>query len=91
MFDNREEETKREKDHERKAKYALLTAAVKRRDQASPSHPRLKLKTPSQTLLPMQPVRTLDKTMPEPAAPHKNIPKLWSVGTLRGGLSPGMP
>ena len=46
MFNNREEEAKREKDHEKKAKYALLAAAIKGRDQPSPSHPRLRLKTP---------------------------------------------
>ena len=29
MFNNREEEAKREKEHERKAKYAFLVAAIK--------------------------------------------------------------
>ena len=42
------------------------------------------------TLLPMQPVRTLGKGMPEPMAPHKSMSNLWSVGTLGDGLSPGM-
>ena len=46
MFNNREEETKREKDHKRKAKYVFLVAAIKGRDQPGPSHPRLGLKTP---------------------------------------------
>ena len=46
---------------------------------------------PPQTLLPMQPVRTLGKCMPKPMAPHKSKPNLWSVGTLEDGLSPGMP
>ena len=46
---------------------------------------------PPQTLLPMQPVRTLDKGMPEPVGPDKLIPNLWSVGTLEDGLSPGTP
>ena len=45
MFNNREEEAKREKERERKAKYAFLVAAVKRRDQPGPSHPRTGLKT----------------------------------------------
>ena len=35
----------REKDYERKAKYAFLVAAIKVRDQSSPSHPRPGLKT----------------------------------------------
>ena len=39
----------------------------------------------------MQRVRTLDKDMPRPVAPHKHMPNLWSVGALEGGLSPGMP
>ena len=35
VFSNREEEAKREKDRERKAKYAFLAAAIKGRDQPS--------------------------------------------------------
>ena len=46
MFNNREEEAKREKDHERKAKYVFLVAAIKGRDQPSPSHPKVGLKIP---------------------------------------------
>ena len=46
VFNNREEEAKREKEHERKAKYALLAAAIKERDQPGPSHPRTGLKIP---------------------------------------------
>ena len=46
---------------------------------------------PPRTLLPMQPVRTLGKDMPEPVAPHKNMTNLWSVGTLKDGLCPGTP
>ena len=46
MFNNREEEAKREKDRERKAKYTFLAAAIKGRDQPGPSHPRPGLKTP---------------------------------------------
>ena len=46
VFNNREEEAKREKDRERKAKYVLLAAAIKRRDQPGPNHPRLELKNP---------------------------------------------
>ena len=45
VFNNREEEAKREKDHERKAKYAFLAAVIKGRDQPGPSHPRPGLKT----------------------------------------------
>ena len=45
VFNNREEEAKREKEHERKAKYAFLVAAIKGRDQPGPSHPRPELKT----------------------------------------------
>ena len=82
VFNNREEEAKREKERERKAKYAFLVAAIKGLDQFGPSHPRTGLKTPSPpTLLPMQPVRTLGKSMPN----------LWPMGTLEDGLSPGMP
>ena len=44
-----------------------------------------------QTLLPMQPVRTLGKDMPKPMAPHKNMPNLWPMGALEDGLSPGTP
>ena len=90
VFDNREEEAKREKERERKAKYAFLAAAIKGRDQPGPSHPRTGLKTcpPTRTLLPMQPVRTLGKGMPKPMAPHKTMPNLWPVGTLEDGLSP---
>ena len=56
VFDTREEEAKREKERERKAKYAFLAAAIKGRDQPGPSHPRTGLKTcpPTRTLLPMQ-------------------------------------
>ena len=46
VFNNREEEAKREKEHERKAKYAFLVAAIKGRDQPGPSHPRTGVKTP---------------------------------------------
>ena len=46
MFNNKEE-AKRKKEHERKAKYAFLAAAIKKRDQPGPSHPRMGLKTPS--------------------------------------------
>ena len=46
MFNNREEEAKREKDHERKAKYVFLVTAIKGRDQPSPSHPKVGLKIP---------------------------------------------
>ena len=46
MFNNREEEAKREKDRKRKAKYAFLVAAIKGRDQPSPSHPKVGLKIP---------------------------------------------
>ena len=52
VFNNREEEAKREKEPERKAKYAFLVTAVKGRDQPGPSHPRMGLKThPTWTLL----------------------------------------
>ena len=44
-----------------------------------------------QTLLLMQPVRTLGKDMPKPMAPHKNMPNLWPMGALEDGLSPGTP
>ena len=46
VFKNREEEAKREKECERKAKYAFLAAAIKGRDQPGPSHPRTGVKTP---------------------------------------------
>ena len=91
MFNNREEEAKKEKERERKAKYAFLVAAIKGRDQPGPSYPRTGLKTSPQTLLLMQPVRTLGKVMPKPAAPHKSMPSLWPMGTLEDRLSPGMP
>ena len=45
VFNNREEEAKREKERERKAKYAFLAAAIKGRDQPGPSHPRTGLKS----------------------------------------------
>ena len=41
---NNKEEAKRKKEHERKAKYAFLVAAIKGRDQVGPSHPRMGLK-----------------------------------------------
>ena len=43
VFNDREEEAKREKERERKAKYRA--AAIKERDQPGPSHPRTGLKT----------------------------------------------
>ena len=46
VFNNREEEAKREKDRKRKAKYAFLVAAIKGRDQPSPSDPRPGLRNP---------------------------------------------
>ena len=46
--------------------------------RCTPSRP-----TPSPwTLLPMQPVRTLGKGIPKPAASHKSMPNLWPMGTL---------
>ena len=47
VFNNIDEEAKREKECERKAKYALLAAAIKERDQPGPSNPRTGLKTPA--------------------------------------------
>ena len=44
VFNNSEEEAKREKERERKAEYAFLVAAIKGRDQVGPSHPRMGLK-----------------------------------------------
>ena len=46
VFNNREEEAKREKERERKAKYAFLVAAIKGQDQPGPSHPRPGLRNP---------------------------------------------
>ena len=40
VFNNREEEAKREKDRKRKAKYAFLVAAIRDEIQPCPSHPR---------------------------------------------------
>ena len=37
VFSNKEDEAKRKKERERKAKYAFLAAAVKKRDQPGPS------------------------------------------------------
>ena len=94
VFNNREEEAKREKEGESKAKYAFLAAAIKGRNQPSPSHPRKGLKTPpppTWTLLPMQPVRTLGKGMAKPVTPHKSMLNLWPLGTLEDELSPGTP
>ena len=88
MFNKREEEAKREKERERKAKYALLAAAIKERDQPGPSHPKTGLKTPPG---PCFRCRTLGKDMPKPTAPHKNMPNLWPMGTLEDGLSLEMP
>ena len=65
------------------------------RSEISPAQvipdPGLRLHPTPQTLLLMQPVRTLGKGMSEPADPHKIVPNLWSMGILEGGLSPGMP
>ena len=61
------------------------------REEISPAQviPKWGLRSPG-TLLPMQPVRTLGKGMPELTAPHKSMPNLWSMGTLEDGLFPGM-
>ena len=95
MFNNREEEAKREKDCERKAKYAFLVAAIKGRDQPSPSHPIPGLKTttphPAPNLASDAASQDTGQRMPEPMAPHKSMPNLWSMGTLEDGLFPGTP
>ena len=94
MFNNREEETKREKDRERKAKYAFF-ASSNYGTRFSPAQVipdwNLRCSPLPKTLLPVQPVRTLGKGMPQPVAPHKSMPNLWPVGTLEDGLSPGTP
>ena len=92
MFNNSEEEAKREKERERKAKYAFLAAAIKGGDQAGPSHPRTGLKNP-----PLRDPAT-DATSQDTGqrhaqtcGPNKSMPNLWPVGSLEDGLSPGMP
>ena len=90
MFNNREEEAKREKDRERKAKYAFLVAAIKGRDQPSPSDPRPGLRNP---LDPASDATSQDtgQRHARTHGPHKSVPNLWSMGRLEDGLSPGMP
>ena len=92
VFNNREEEARREKECERKAKYAFLAAAIKGRNQPGPSHPRTGLRTPPpRTLLPVQPVRTLGKGMPKLMAPTKACPTCghWKMDCPKG--HPGPP
>ena len=92
VFNNREEEAKREKERERKAKYAFLAAAIKGRDQPGPSHPRKGFKTPhTRTLLQMQPVQDTGQRHAHTRGPPKSMPNLWPMGTLGDGLSLGMP
>ena len=90
VFNNREEEAKREKERERKAKYAFLAAAIKGRDQPGPSHPRKGFKTPhTRTLLQMQPVQDTGQRHAHTRGPPKSMPNLWPMGTLEDGLSTG--
>ena len=88
MFSNREKEAKREKDRERKAKYAFLVATIRDEIQPCPSHPRpgLILCSHPRTLLLMHPAGILGKGVPEPTAPLKSMHDLWPVGTLEDGL-----
>ena len=90
MFNNREEEARREKDRERKAKYAFSVAAIKGRDQPSPSHPRPGLKIPPGPCFLCNQSGHWAKACPNPQSPRKGVPDLWPMGTLEDGLSPGM-
>ena len=74
MFNNREEEAKREKDHERKAKYAFSAAAIKGRDQPSPSHPRPGLKIPPGPCFLCNQSGHWAKACPNPRPPTKACP-----------------
>ena len=75
VFNNREEEAKREKDHDRTAKYAFLAAAVKGRDQPGPSHPRTGLKTPPpRPCVQCNQSGHLAKACPNPRPPTKACP-----------------
>ena len=93
MFNNREEEAKIEKECERKAKYAFLAAAIKGRDQPGPSHPRTGLKTPPHPPDPASHATSQDtgQRHAQTRGPHKSMPNLWPMGTLKDGLSPGTP
>ena len=90
MFNNREEEAKRENEHERKAKYALLAAAIKEKISPAQVIPDWDLRP---TLDPASDATSQDtgQKHAQTCSPHKSMPNLWSVGTLEDGLSPGTP
>ena len=89
MFNNREEEAKREKECERKAKYAFLATAIRGRDQPGPSHPRTGPPSPGPCFQ-CNKSGHWAKACPNPWAPTQACPTC-PVGTLEDGLSPGMP
>ena len=92
VFNNREEEAKREKERERKAKYALLAAAIKGRDQPGPSHPRTGFKTPHpRTLLPMQRVQDTGQRHAHTHGPPKACPTCGQWGHWKMECPQGCP
>ena len=106
VFNNREEEARREKDHERKAKYAFLVAAIKGRDQPSPSHPKLGLKIPPGPCFRCNQSEHWAKACPNSWPPTKACPicpdglspgTFWHpwggphLPNLESGMSTGMP
>ena len=86
VFNNREEEAKREKEHERKAKYAFLVAAIKGRDQPGPSHPRTRFKTRPSAPDPASDATSSGhraKACPHPRSPQKHAQPMANGDTGR--------
>ena len=95
----------REKERERKAKYAFLAAAIKRRDQPGPNHPRTELKTPPPTPDPASNATSRDtgqRHAQTHGTPQKHAQPVangdtgrWTAGPhlpdLESGMSTGMP
>ena len=83
---------RKKKEHERKDNMPFWWQQLRKEISLAQVIPERGLRPPlPQTLLPMQPARTLGKGMPKPADPHKNMPNLWPMGTLKMDCPQGSP
>ena len=93
VFNNTEEEAKRKKNVREKLHMPLWWQQLKEEISLAQVIPDQDLRPPPTALNPASDAASQDtgQRMPEPMAPHKSVPNLWSMGRLEDGLSPGMP
>ena len=89
IFNNREEEAKKEKENKRKAKYALFAAAIQEKNSTPLA---INLGPPVWDLTLQAPASDATKrdTVLSPApipATHQTLPQLQTMGPLENGLS----